>query len=120
VDTRRTPSSPHNFTKGCGPGEEHLDDHGDSSRTTQVVVSRDLAAAACGKLTAPPAQGWREPRKQPWLVRLGRLARLGRSPLVLSWKAASLTSGEHALAVRVPTSLTVALGCDEHVRAHCV
>jgi hypothetical protein len=55
-----------------------------------------------------------EPRKQPWL------ARLGRSPLVLGWKAASLTSGKYALAVRVPTSLTVALGCDEQVRAHCV
>jgi hypothetical protein len=61
-----------------------------------------------------------EPRKQPWLARLGRLARLGGSPLVLGWKAASLTSGEHALAVRVPTSLTVALGCDEQVRTHCV
>ncbi len=61
-----------------------------------------------------------EPRKQPWSARLGRLARLGRSPLVLGWKVASLTSGEHALAVRVPTPLTVALGCDEQVRAHCV
>jgi prolyl-tRNA editing enzyme YbaK/EbsC (Cys-tRNA(Pro) deacylase) len=31
-----------------------------------------------------------------------------------------LTSGKHALAVRVPTSLTVALGCDEQVRTQCV
>jgi hypothetical protein len=61
-----------------------------------------------------------EPRKQPWSARLGRLVRLGRSPLVLGWKAASLTSGKYALAVRVPTSLTVALGCDEQVRAHRV
>src|SRR2546425_12571248 len=55
-----------------------------------------------------------EPRKQPWL------AGLGLSPFVVGWKSASFTSGEHALAVRVPTSLAVALGCDEHVRAHCV